>query len=323
VARGNSFRCRIRARKPHWDEGMETARRECVMRLEEAAALIEDGSTIGVGGLGIRGHPMALLYQLARQDARELTMLGITNGNDADLLAGAGCLRRLETAAVSLEEFGLAPNFRRAVEGGRITLGEYTETTMMDRLLAASMGLSFFPTRVLRGSDVPKVNLDIREIMCPYTGEMYHVVPPARPQWAVLHAPAADAYGNVLYPHADALVAFDRLLSRAAEQIIVTVEKIVPPEAVEAASHEVLVPAFKTAAVVEVPFGAHPCAFGRWYNRDVEHLRYYVGAGRTQEGFKRYPDQFILGVNGHADYLQQVGGLSHLLQLRLDGMVGL
>ncbi|ETW99633.1 MAG: hypothetical protein ETSY1_14265 [Candidatus Entotheonella factor] len=293
------------------------------MRLEEAAALIRDGSTIGVGGFGVSGHPMALLYQLARQEARELTLLGITNGNDADLLAGAGCLKRLETAAVSLEEFGLAPNVRRAVEGGCIALGEYTETTMMDRFLAASLGLSFFPTRVLRGSDVPKVNLDIREIMCPYTGEMYHVVPPARPQWAVLHAPAADPYGNVLYPRADALVEFDRLLSQAADQIIVTVEKIVPPEAVETASREVLVPAFKTAAVVEVPFGAHPCGFGGWYNRDVEHLRYYVGAGRTAEGFQSYLDQHVLGVSGHADYLHRVGGLGHLMQLRLDGAVGL
>jgi len=293
------------------------------MRLEEAAALIENGSTIGVGGFGVSGHPMALLSQLARQAARELTLLGIVNGNDADLLAGAGCLRRLETSAVALEEFGLAPNFRRAVESGSISLGEYTETTMMDRLLAASMGLSFFPTRVLRGSDVPKVNLDIREIMCPYTGEMYHVVPPARPQWALLHAPAADPYGNVLYPHADPLVEFDRLLSRAADQIIVTVEKIVSTETVESASREVLVPAFKTAAVVEVPFGAHPCAFGGWYDRDVAHLRHYVEAGRTPEGFKRYLDQFILGVDGHADYLHQVGGLSHLMSLRLNGMVGL
>lgn len=302
---------------------MKTPRRECVMRLEEAAALIENGSTIGVGGFGVSGHPMALLYQLARQGTRDLTLLGITNGNDADLLAGAGCLQRLETAAVSLEEFGLAPNFRRAVENGAITLGEYTETTMMDRFLAASMGLSFFPTRALRGSDVPRVNPDIRETMCPYTGEMYHVVPPARPTWALLHAPAADAYGNVLYPQADALVEFDRLLSRAADRIIATVEKIVPPEAVEAASREVLVPAFKTAAVVEVPFGAHPCAFGGWYQRDVEHLRYYVGASRTLEGFQCYLDRHVLSVAGHADYLQLVGGLDHLMHLRLDGMVGL
>jgi hypothetical protein len=32
---------------------------------------------------------MALLYQLVRQGARNLTLLGISNGNDADLLAGA------------------------------------------------------------------------------------------------------------------------------------------------------------------------------------------------------------------------------------------
>ena len=129
-------------------------------------SLVQDGSTIGIGGFGVSGHPMALLYQLVRQGTRELTLIGITNGNDVDLLAGAGCLRRLETAAVSLEEFGLAPNFRRGVEGGQLALGEYTESTMIDRLLAASMGLSFFPTRVLFGSDVPRVNPDIREVMC-------------------------------------------------------------------------------------------------------------------------------------------------------------
>ncbi len=84
-----------------------------------------------------------------------------------------------------------------------------------------------------------------------------------------------------------------------------------------------LVPAFKTAAVVEVPFGAHPCGFGDWYNRDVEHLRYYVGVGRTPEGFQRYLDRFILGVSGQADYLHEVGGLNHLMQLRLDGAVSL
>jgi hypothetical protein len=48
-----------------------------------------------------------------------------------------------------------------------------------------------------------------------------------------------------------------------------------------------------------------------------------VGAGRSPESFKRYLDQFILGVDGHADYLHQVGGLGHLMSLRLDGMVGL
>ena len=63
--------------------------RERVMRLEDAAALVQDGSTIGVGGFGVSGHPMVLLAQLVRQGVRDLTLLGITNGNDADVLIGA------------------------------------------------------------------------------------------------------------------------------------------------------------------------------------------------------------------------------------------
>lgn len=297
--------------------------RERVMRLEDAAALVHDGSTIGVGGFGVSGHPMALLAQLVRQGVRDLTLLGITNGNDADVLIGAGCVSRIETAAVSLEEFGLAPNVRRAVEQGTVRLGEYTESTMMDRFLAASMGLSFFPTRVLFGSDVPRVNSDIREILCPYTGEMYHTVPPARPQWALVHAPAADVYGNVLYPRGDALVEFDRVLTRAADRVIATVEQVVPHDVVQQASQEVLVPAFKTAAVVEAPFGAHPCGFGVWYDRDVLHLQHYVEAARTPEGFARYLHEYVYAVSGQQAYLDRVGGLERLMTLRLDGMVGL
>ncbi len=297
--------------------------RNRVMTLADAAALVKDGSTIGVGGFGVSGHPMALLYELVRQGVRDLTQLGITNGNDVDLLAGAGCLRRLETAAVSLEEFGLAPNFRRAVENGVLSLGEYTESNMIDRFLAASLGLSFFPTRVLFGSDVPGVNPDIREMMCPYSGEPYHALPPARPQWALIHAPAADEYGNILYPQTEPLFEMDRCLIRAADQLIVTVEKLVSHDVVQEHNRDVIAPAYKTAAVVEVPFGAHPCSFGVWYKRDAQHFKQYVAAAQTAEAFQRYLEDCVFGTSEPEAYRQQVGGWEHLMALRLDGMVGL
>jgi glutaconate CoA-transferase subunit A len=295
--------------------------RSRVMSLADAAGLVADGSTIGVGGFGVSGRPMALLYQLVRQGARNLTLLGISNGNDADLLAGAGCLQRIETAAVSLEGFGLAPNFCRAVESGELTVGAYTESTMMDRFLAASLGLSFFPTRVLFGSDVPRVNPDIRDIMCPYTGETYHTVPPARPQWALMHAPAADVHGNILYPQAEPRVEMDRFLIRAADYLIVTVEQLVSRDVVQASSRQVLAPAYKTAAVVEAPFGSHPCGLGGWYKQDTAHFQHYVRAARSPETFDEYLHDYVVGVDSHPAYLQRVGGLQPVMALRLDGMV--
>ena len=42
-----------------------------------------------------------------------------------DLLIGAGTASRLHFAQVVLEEYGMAPHFRRAVEQGELEVWEY------------------------------------------------------------------------------------------------------------------------------------------------------------------------------------------------------
>ncbi len=93
--------------------------------LTRAAAMVKDGDLVALGG-HTRQAPMALLRELIRQGRRDLGAATVpTGGLNVDLLIAAGAVSRLHFAQVSLEEYGLAPNFRRAMEQGRLACFEY------------------------------------------------------------------------------------------------------------------------------------------------------------------------------------------------------
>ncbi len=93
--------------------------------LAAAAALVKDGDLVALGG-HTRQAPMALLKELIRQGRRNLGLVGMpTGGLNMDLAIGGGLASRLHFAQVVLEEYGMAPNFRRAVEGRTLELREY------------------------------------------------------------------------------------------------------------------------------------------------------------------------------------------------------
>jgi glutaconate CoA-transferase, subunit A len=93
--------------------------------LAAAAALVKDGDLVALGG-HTRHAPMALLRELIRQGRRGLGLITVpTGGLNVDLAVGAGVAERLHFAQVGLEEYGLAPHFRAAVQAGRLHCLEY------------------------------------------------------------------------------------------------------------------------------------------------------------------------------------------------------
>jgi len=293
---------------------------EKITTLEKASRLVRSGSSIAIGGFTVYRKPMAFVRQLLRDDVRDLTLLGWSSGIDVDMLAGAGGLRRVEVSYVGLDFLGLAPSYRRAVENGELQVIEYTELTSAARFKAGSMGMTFFPAKSLFGSDVLKHNPDIREFKCPFTGEMFHAVPAAKPDVTILHAPMADVYGNVVYlPTSNRNIEWDIPMAECAGKVVVTVEKIVDYNYVLSAPLLVKIPRFKVDAVVELPYGAHPTDHDSYYKMDKEHLRIYAEASRSPEAFKRYLDEYVYGPSDHWEYMEKVGGIKRMMKLRPAG----
>jgi glutaconate CoA-transferase subunit A len=300
-------------------EGDMPELQEKLCSLTEAASLIKDGTRITFGGMSVHNHPMAFIYELIRKGVKDLDVVGHVSADDVDILVGAGCVRRIEISYVGLEEFGLAPNFRRAVERGEIELAEYSEPVSFERFRCSARGQSFFPTHEMLGTDLPRYNPDIKEMVSPFDGRICHIVPAADPEWVVLHAPMGDKYGNVLFFQNRQLPEdLDLIASRATRNVIVTVEEIVDRNKVIRLSHLNLIPRFRTRAIVEVPFGAHPSSCLQVYDNDREHLKMYAQMARTQGDFKKYLDKYVYGVKSHMDYLELIG-IEALMRLRHVG----
>ena len=293
--------------------------KEKLCSLSEAAALIKDGARVAFGGMGVHNHPMAFIYELIRKNVKDLTLVGHVSSIDVDILVGAGCVRRVEISYVGMEEFGLAPNYRRAVEKGEIELVEYSEPVAFERFQCSTRGQSFFPTREMIGTDIPKYNPDIKEIVSPYDGKLCHLVPPADPDWVVLHAPMGDRYGNVLFFENRQLPEnLDLVASRATRNVIVTVEEIVDRNKVMRLPHLNLIPRFRTVAIVEAPYGAHPTSCLQVYEHDREHLKTYTDMARNPSEFKKYLDNYVYGVKTHLEYLNLIG-VETLMRIRHVG----
>lgn len=92
--------------------------------VDQAIGPVESGALVALGDAH-RMEPIALAGGLIRAGARDLRLVtGPTGGLAVDLIIAAGLAAQVETAQVSLGEFGLAPAFRKAVEGGRLAVLE-------------------------------------------------------------------------------------------------------------------------------------------------------------------------------------------------------
>jgi len=287
---------------------MSIARTSKLVTMAQAAAMVADGARIALGGLSVYQHPMAFAHELVRQGRRGLTSVGVLNGPELDLLIGAGCVIRVETSYVGLEKFGLAPNFRRAVENGLVEAEFYSEMAAFDRFRASEDGLAFAVSKALAGTDVAAENPKIVPFDCPITGTRLSAFPSAEPDVAVIHAVAADEYGNVLLPTRHLLPqSFDMIVARSTQTLIVTAERIISNAEVRRNPHLTGVPGFRVAAVVEAPYGAHPCHSLDANEIDDLHFAEYVEAARSQAGFEAYLDRYVRGTSDHAGYLTEIG----------------
>src|SRR5437764_7174728 len=134
---------------------------------DDVAAELRDGMTIGIGGWGSRRKPMALVRAILRTPVKDLTVVSY-GGPDVGLLCAAGKVRHVVFGFVTLDSIPFDPWFGRARESGAITVTEYDEGVFATALSAAAQRLPFLPTRAGLGSDIMRLNPELRTIRSPY-----------------------------------------------------------------------------------------------------------------------------------------------------------
>ncbi|MEV4888801.1 CoA-transferase [Nonomuraea sp. NPDC055795] len=245
------------------------------MTIERVVAELASGMTIGVGGWGSRRKPMALIGGILRSPLKDLTIISY-GGADVGLLCAAGKVRRVVAPFVTLDSIPLEPHFRRARQEGTVAFTEYDEGMFMFGLLAAAHRLPFLPTRAGLGSDVMRVNPELRTVRSPYTEEELVAVPALEMDAALIHLNRADARGNAQYLGPDPY--FDDLYAKAAKKTYVSCERVVDTADLLKAGpvQSLLVSRSMVAGVVEAPGGAWFTSCEPDYGRDEERQRRYT-----------------------------------------------
>lgn len=283
-------------------------RKEKIYDMDEAMKFISDGMRIAFGGFVLYQKPMAIVHELIRLKRKNLTVVGPANSIDVDMLVGANCLSQVETSYVGLEKFGLARNYRRAMELGNINTTFYPELIAWDRFRASREGLAFWPVNSLGGSDIANLNPDIIPFSCPITEKQLWAVPAANIDVGIIHAHAADKYGNVQIQEKHMLPqGFNVALARACKTLIVTVEKVIDNKEIRENPQLTMIPAFKTTCVVKVPNGSHPTPTLHYTKMDEEFLEEYVKASADDKKFEEFLNEYIYNTNNFNHYLNVTG----------------
>lgn len=267
--------------------------RDVTLSIDEIAARIESGMTVGIGGWGSRRKPMALIRALLRSEARDLTLVSY-GGPDVGLLAAAGKLRKVVYGFVSLDSIPLDPHFRAARQRGELKVAEYDEGMLLAGLRAAAARLPFHPTRAGLGSDVLHLNPDLRTVTSPYEDAQTLVAVPAlNLDVALVHLNRADRHGNAQYLSAEPY--FDDLFCAAARESYISCERIVPTEQLQQEPvQSLLVDRTRTTGVCEAPNGAHFTTCPPDYGRDEAFQRHYSRSAEP-ELWKAFHEQFLDG----------------------------
>jgi glutaconate CoA-transferase subunit A len=234
-------------------------------------------------------RPLALVRELLRSGASDLTLMSFTSGLESDLLVGAGRVSTVRTCYFGLEIFGLAPMFTQKASHG-LKIIEETESTLAQGFGAKLARLGFLPIQGLLGTDILSVRPDLKIVTCPYTGQRHVAVPALEPDLALIHAPMADEDGNVVL---GGNLALDREVAQLAKRTIISVDRIVKRS--ELPEGGVDLPAGgRDVTLVHAPGGAWPSSCYPDYPLDGAAVLAYVACA-GMGAFERYLSAFIEG----------------------------
>jgi len=278
-----------------------------LMSMQEAVGrFINDGDTVVIEGFT---HLICFAagHEIIRQKKRNLTLCRLTPDLIYEQLIGAGCVDKLVFSWAGNPGAGPLYALRRAVEEEiphSIELDEYSHFGMVARFTAGAAKLPFFPLRNFMGSDLPRVNDNIRKVQCPYTGESLATVPALNPDTTIIHAQRADVSGDT---QIWGLMGVQKEAAFAAQNVIVVAEEIVEEKLIRSDPNRTLIPGFIVNAVVHEPWGCHPSFAQGYYDRDNDFYVNWRNTSKDVKKFNAYLDEWVFGTKNRAEYVSKMG----------------
>jgi glutaconate CoA-transferase, subunit A len=289
-------------------------RRSKLISLEEAGKIIASKKTISVCGGHSSNSPLALVRAAIKAGAKDVTLIpGTTSGIAVDMLIAAGCLKKLYLSYIGFEFLGFAPAFKKAAQLKTLEIVEADEPFIQLGLQAAAGGRPFNTVQyVYEATDLPKLNKELRKVVDPFTGKEVYAIPPLRSEVFIMHAQAADQYGNTQCWGGNMQEAN---MAHAADIVIVQADDIVGTDYIMKDPTKSTVSGPTVHYVVHAPYGAHPTFSPGNYGSDAEHLRVYLDLV-SKDKVREYLEKYVLEPADQVEYLERIGGLRKLLALR-------
>ncbi|MBN2514925.1 MAG: acyl CoA--acetate/3-ketoacid CoA transferase subunit alpha [Deltaproteobacteria bacterium] len=307
--------------------------------LQEAAGLINDGDFLSFSGFTIWRRPMALIYELVRQQKKDLHLFEVNGGTHTEVLAGAGAIKIWESCWVGHELYGkLGEGIARGQVEGSIIVEDYSHAQVVARQLAGAYGLPFFPTALSMGTDIlnpkydmlskaglrdgsnPKIPVKKYDVIKePFFGNGEILMMPAvNPDWALIYASQVGDEGTV---RVFSQTYVDAEVVKAADKVIVIAEEMVPDNYLRQEPEKNLAAGYAIDYVVECPWGAHPTGSQFFYDVDADFIRQFYQVSKSKKAFDEWADEWIFGVSGHEEYLDKLG-INRLQNLRANSVLG-
>jgi glutaconate CoA-transferase subunit A len=170
-----------------------------------------------------------------------------------------------------------------------IELEEHSHAGMANRYVAGASKLPFMVMRGYSGTDLA-AHTNVREVVCPFTGERLTAVPALNPDVAIVHAQEADRDGNV---QLWGIPGVQKEALLAATRSLVTVERIV--EQLEPRPGAVVIPGWVIDFVAQAPGGSQPSYALGVTERDNDFYRAWDAISRDREQFMAWMETNVIG----------------------------
>jgi len=166
--------------------------------VDEAVADIPDGASIAIGGFFTAGTPIPLIQALARQGAKDLTIICMQMGPGNEDINQLVINKQVKKAICNYPFYrsasqGANSPVEQAVRAGKLEMAVYPMGTFIEKLRAAGAGIAAFYTptgvgTVVEGGKEKKVFGD-REYLLELA---------LKPDYAFVYAYRGDPMGNLI-----------------------------------------------------------------------------------------------------------------------------